>query len=135
PKSEVRGRLMIQAIRPRQASRPPTSTQLLTRDDGVAAMNGSQAPARNMKSPAPKKALLTIWTLIALAAVVAASVTIRLLGAPQAVAQAPSGKQGAPAIPTRPGGAPTQGNLNTIPRAATSPQPAAAQPQQPVGQV
>ena len=63
-----------------------------------------------------------LWMLGTAAAVIAASVGIRLLGAPQAVAQAPVVRAGSPTAPPRPG---------------TSTQPAAAQQgvQRPAGPV
>src|SRR5687767_11887488 len=71
-------------------------------DEGPVAMTGMDAqlsPDRVTRTSAVR----WLWMLGTAAAVVAACVAIRLLGVPQAAAQAPVVRAGSPTAPPRPG--------------------------------
>src|SRR5262245_37524767 len=98
-------------------------------------MNGTDAQVQIKKSSAsdaPRRRPGWLWTLAGLVSVIAVCVGIRLLGTPQAAAQAPIVRPGSPTAPARPinsaprQAAPVPGPSTPINAGAASPQTPAA---------
>src|SRR4051812_1568702 len=103
-------------------------TQFLIMEEGPVTMNGSDAQAlRPLDDNTRPRRYRWLWTLVTLTAVIAVGIVIRLVGAPQAVAQAPIVKPGSATAPARPINSATP-NRQAQPAAGQQPAPVMVTP-------
>jgi len=106
-------------------------TQFPIMDEGSVAMNGSDNSSRSVvRSNSKPRSRGWLWMLSTAAVVAGVGTTIRLAGVPQAQAQAPVVRAGAPGAPTRPIGAQPQVTQQAV--QPGSQQPLQTSPQQPL---